>query len=154
MSVLQRIEAFLALKRIAVAGVSRKENMFGRQLFEELVKRGYDVVPVNPAVDEVSGKKCYPRVQDISPPVDGVILVLPKAISEDVAGDCVEAGIRHVWVFGANGPSEVSQAAVGICDEAGISVVPGYCPHMFLPGSSVIHRLHGWLLKLIKKYPT
>ena len=45
---LEIIEDFLAQKRIAIAGISRDSASDSVKLFEELCRRGYDVVPVNP----------------------------------------------------------------------------------------------------------
>ena len=69
------IEDFLAQKRIAMAGVSRNPKDFSASLFQELCRRGYDVVPVNPNASEVLGKACFAHVQDIQPKVDAVLLM-------------------------------------------------------------------------------
>ncbi len=47
---LETIEDFLAQKRIAMVGVSRHPKDFSADLFQELRRRGYDMVPVNPKV--------------------------------------------------------------------------------------------------------
>ncbi len=52
---LDTIEDFLAQKRVAMAGISRDPVNFSVRLFEELCRRGYDVVPVNPNTSEVHG---------------------------------------------------------------------------------------------------
>jgi len=54
----KEIDEFYAKKRIAVAGASRSKSKYGRMVFEELIKKGYDAVPVNPNADEIGGKKC------------------------------------------------------------------------------------------------
>ena len=69
---LETIEDFLAQKRIAMAGISRDPANFSVKLFEELCRRGYDVVPVNPNTSEVQGRPWFARVQDIQPPVDAL----------------------------------------------------------------------------------
>jgi hypothetical protein len=43
------------------------------------------------------------------------------------------------------GPGAASPAAVAFCRVQGMSVVAGACPYMFLPGSGLVHRLHGFL---------
>ncbi len=63
-----QINQFLASKEIAVAGVSRNEKKFGRIVFEELKKKGYNVVPVNPNIDQVDETKCYSSVDDLPQP--------------------------------------------------------------------------------------
>jgi predicted CoA-binding protein len=64
---LEIIEDFLAQKRIAMMGISRDSASDSARLFEELCRRGYDVVAVNPNPARVQGRRCFARVQDIQP---------------------------------------------------------------------------------------
>jgi uncharacterized protein len=136
---------FLAHKRIAMVGVSRDPRDFSRGLLRELRQRGYDVVPVNSQGGEVDGKPCARRVQEITPPVEGALLMTPPSASEGVVRDCAEAGVPRVWLFRGGGTGAVSEAAVTACRERGLSVVEGACPYMFLPHPGLVHRVHGWL---------
>jgi predicted CoA-binding protein len=147
------IDAFLAQKRLAVVGVSRNAKDFTRLLFQELGQRGYDVIPVNPAVAEVDGQECYRRVQDIVPKPDAALLCTAPSITETVVKDCAEAGIGHVWMYRGGGDGAVSASAIEFCRREGISVVEGECPFMFLPNTAGIHRFHGFVKKIFGKYP-
>jgi len=149
---LETIQDFLAQKRIAMIGISRQPKDFSIMLFEEFVRRGYDVVPVNPALPEILGRRCYARVQDVQPPVDAAILMTSPAVTEAVIGDCAEAGIRHVWMYSAGAAGAVSEKAVEFCRSRGMAVVPGECPFMFFPGNG-FHRIHGWLRRITGTYP-
>jgi len=149
---LETIEDFLAQKRIAMVGVSREPKEFSGMLFKELSKRGYDMVPVNPATSEVLGRTCYARVQDIQPAVDAAILMTSPAVTESVVRDCAEAGIRRVWMYRAGGQGAVSGAAVEFCRAHGIQVVPGECPFMFLPNAG-FHAVHTFIRKVTFRYP-
>ena len=153
MRTLEAVSDFLRQKRLAVVGVSRAEKDFTRDMFRELLKRGYDAVPVNPAAAEVEGRRCYARVQDIAPAVAGALVMTPPQQSESVVMDCVEAGIGRIWLYRAVGQGSVSQAAVGFCKANGISLVPGYCPHMFWKDSAFFHRVHGFLLQISGRWP-
>jgi len=152
-SSLEVIQDFLAQKRIAMAGISRDQKSFSAQLFDELCRRGYDVVPVNPNATEVKGRRCFARVQDIQPPVDAALLMTSPRATEDVVRDCVEAGIRRVWMYRASGEGAVSAEAVNRCHEHGILVVPGECPYMFLPKTAWYHGVHGFLRRITGHYP-
>jgi len=153
MTTLNGIEDFLGKRRIAVVGVSRDPRDFARSLFREFQRRGYDVVPVNPAVPEVEGRPCFARLQDISPPVDGALLMTRPETTESVVRDCAEAGIKLIWMYRAGGAGAVSPRAVEFCETHGIQVIPGYCPYMFWSDSSFFHRLHGFVMKLTGGYP-
>ncbi|MFZ0770215.1 MAG: CoA-binding protein [Candidatus Sulfotelmatobacter sp.] len=150
---LETIEDFLAQKRIAMAGISRDPANFSVKLFEELCRRGYDVVPVNPNTAEVQGRRCFARVQDIQPPVEAALLMTSPEATETVVNDCAEAGIRRVWMYRAAGKGSVSSKAVQFCRERGIQLVPGQCPFMFLPETAGVHRLHGFVRKITGRYP-
>lgn len=150
---LETIEDFLAQKRIAMPGISRDPANFSVKLFEELCRRGYDVVPVNPHMAEVQGRRCFTRVQDIQPRVEAALLMTSSEATETVVHDCAEAGIRRVWMYRATGKGSVSTKAVAFCRERGIEVVPGQCPFMFLPDTAGVHRFHGFIRKITGRYP-
>jgi len=150
---LEVIEDFLDQKRIAMAGISRDPANFSVKLFEELCRRGYDVVPVNPNIAEVQGRRCFARVQDIQPPVESVLLMTSPEATEAVVNDCAKAGIRRVWMYRATGKGAVSAKAVAFCQKHGIQVVPGQCPFMFLPDAARFHRFHGFIRKITGRYP-
>jgi len=152
---LEAVEAFLAQTRIAMVGASRDPKDFSIALFDELCRRGYDVVPVNPNA-AVVGKRscfCFPRVQDIQPPVTAALLMTSPEVTEAVVSDCAAAGIRQVWMYGAVGKGAVSRKAIAFCREHGIEVIPGLCPFMFLSGTGGIHRFHGFVRKITGRYP-
>jgi predicted CoA-binding protein len=153
MTVMERIQDFLGQKRFAIVGVSLRPLDFSRALFREFRERGYDPVPVNPAAQEIDGRTCYPRLQEIQPPVDAVLLMTSPAVTDAVVRDCAEAGIKRVWMYRAAGRGAVTGEAVEFCEAHGMSVIPGECPFMFLPGSGWFHRFHGLAKKITRTYP-
>ena len=138
------IEDFLARKRLAVVGVSRDPREFSRRLLRELIERGYDAVPVNPHAEEMEGRRCFARVQEIAPPVQAALLMTPPKTTEQVVRDCVVAGVTRIWMHRGGGRGAVSAAAVDFCCDNGMRVVAGFCPFMFLPNAGWVHRVHGW----------
>jgi uncharacterized protein len=147
------IDKCLSLKRLALVGVSRDEKDFSRALYSDLLKRGYDVVPVNAFTKEIGGVPCYEKVQDIVPPVEWALLMTPPAFTYEVVRDCATAGIKLVWLHKGVGNGAVNPQAVEYCHNNGIEVVEGYCPYMFLPQSGFIHEVHGFFKKLGGSYP-
>jgi predicted CoA-binding protein len=153
MTTIGDIKEFLALRRVALIGVSRNPGDFSRRLFHEMCERGYDMVPINPIAEEIEDRQCFPCLQVVKPPVDGVLVMTPFHQTLRVVRDCAEAGIRRVWMYRAAGKGAVSAEAVNFCRANGIQVVEGYCPYMFLPGGSFPHRAHGLLMQLTHRYP-
>lgn len=153
MTDLQQIQDFLAEKRLAVIGVSRNDKDYTRAVFNEFVKRGYDVVPVNPLASEIDGKPCLGRLIDIKPPVQAALFLTPPKTSDDMMQDCADAGITKVWFRRKLRHDEHSSNTLSFCKEHKVSVISGFCPLMFLPEAESFHRFHGFLLKLFGKYP-
>ena len=147
------IDSFLGHRRLAMVGVSRDPKHFSRYLLKELCTRGYDVVPVNPAAQEIDGRPCIPNVKAIEPPVEAALLMTPPSETIKVVDDCADAGIHEIWMHRGGGQGSVSQVAVALCREKGIRVVEGECPFMFLPNTQFPHRVHGFIRKLVGGYP-
>ena len=148
------IDDFLAHKRLAVVGVSHNPRDFTRMLFKEFRSRGYDVVPVTPNAAEVDGLRCFGRVQDVVPPVEGALVLTNPAVTEKVVHDCAEARIPRVWMYRAAGVGAVSPAAIEFCESSGMQVVGGECPFMFFPQTGLPHRVHGFVRRLCGRYPS
>lgn len=151
---LELIREFLAQPRLAVVGVSHLPKDFSRALFRELQGRGYDLVAVNPAAQEIEGVPCYARVQDVHPAVENALLLTSPAATNVVVQDCAAAGIKRVWMYRAGGKGAVSPEAVAYCEAHGMEVIPGECPFMFLPRGAWYHRAHGWVRKIRGAYPS
>ncbi|HET7826467.1 MAG TPA: CoA-binding protein [Anaeromyxobacter sp.] len=140
----EEARAFLRARRIALVGLSRRPNDFSRMVLRELVKRGYDVVPVHPALQEAEGRRCFARVQDVSPPPEAALLLTPPAVTEVVVRDCAEAGVKKVWMHRGAGAGAASEAAIAFCQANGIALVRDLCPFMAFPDAGFFpHRLHG-----------
>jgi predicted CoA-binding protein len=148
MSVRDDIDDFLKQRRLALVGVSRGERDFSRLLYREFVRRGYDAIPVNPSCEAIDGRPCYHSVHEITPPVDGALLLTPPGRTESVVMDCAQAGIRRIWMYRSVGKGAVSSRAVGFCKSKGLRVIAGYCPYMFWNDVPFFHRLHGFFVKL------
>jgi len=144
---------FLAQKRIAVAGVSRDERQTANAIYRRLRERGYEVIPVNPNAEEVEGDRCWPTVAAIPDPPDGVLIVTHSDAAAAVARDCAEAGVPRVWMHRSFGTGSVSEAATDICRDAGIAVLDGACPMMFIEPVDVAHKCFRWFFGKTGKLP-
>lgn len=148
------INEFFAQKRFAFVGASRKDNDFSRSLLREFLKRGYDVVPVNPHVPEIEGRQCFPTVGDIKPGVTAALLLNPKYATSAIVRECAEIGITLLWVYGVAGPKDLPAGVLAECEGFGIKLVPGYCPFMFMEKASWFHRWHGKFMRIMGDYPS
>jgi uncharacterized protein len=152
-----KVQEFLAQKRIAVAGVSRNHGHHpaGNLIYRRLKQTGHEVFPVNPHMETFDGDRCHPNLQSIPGGVDGVVIVTRPAVTERIVHDCVDAGVRRVWMHqGAGNGSSVSPAAVEYCRSHDIAVIPGACPMMYGPGADFGHACMRWILGVSGKLPT
>ena len=142
------IDAFLAQNTLAIAGVSRSGKGFGNAVLKDLIAKGYEMLPVHPAMDEVGGVHVYPSLAKLPNGVGGVVLVVPPVQTEALVRQAREVGIERVWMQqGAE-----SESAIRFCEDNGISVVHGECIMMFAQPSGV-HRLHRWVRGIFGKLP-
>ena len=93
------IRKILEQKNIAVVGMSKNEGKPAHFVPKYLIEHGYNVIPVNPTITEVLGRKSYPSIADIPDDVDVVDVF---RISEDVppvVNDAInKKGIKVIWM--------------------------------------------------------
>ncbi|MGO4881396.1 MAG: CoA-binding protein [Bryobacteraceae bacterium] len=148
-----RIQEFLGLKRFAFVGVSRQPGDFSRTLFREFLARGYQAVPVNPDAQEIEGQPCFAHLKDVQPPVEAALFMTAPAVTESLVEECPAAHVTRVWMFRGAGQGAATPNAIRFCEAQGISVIPGECPFMFLPGQAWFHRVHGFVRRITGSYP-
>jgi predicted CoA-binding protein len=137
------VDEFLSGSRFAVVGASEEPGSIGHSVYRALRGHGYEVVPVNPNADSVDGDRCYPAIGGVPGPIDGVVIIVNAADAVGVVGACALMGIRRVWLFrGLGAKGAVSDDALALCADLGISVVAGACPLMFLEPVHGVHRMH------------
>ncbi|MCA9924561.1 MAG: CoA-binding protein [Anaerolineales bacterium] len=146
-----KTQDFLAQKRIAVAGVSRKSEQTANAIYRALRDRGYEVFAVNPHTDTAEGDVCYANMQAIPSGVDGAMIVTKPALTEQIVQDCAAAGVPRVWMHNNTFmPSSVSETAVQYCRDHNITIIDGGCPMMFLDFG---HKCMRWMLGVMGRLP-
>jgi uncharacterized protein len=132
---------FLSMKRIAVTGVSRNPESHGSNfVYKRLRERSYEAFPVNPNADQVEGDRCYPDLKSIPGGVSAVVIGTRPELAELTMRECVELGIKHVWMHRSVDRGSVSAAAADYGRRHDITVIPGGCPLMFEPVDDGGHR--------------
>jgi predicted CoA-binding protein len=150
---LSSISAFLAERRIALVGVSRNSQEFSRSLMREFLKRGYDVVPINPAATEIEGRRCYPNLRELHTPINAALIITAPTETDSVVHQCLAAGVSNIWLYRSGGQGSVTAAAIALCREQRINLIAGECPLMFLSGAGLPHRVHAFFRKIVGSYP-
>lgn len=134
------VKDFLAQKKIAVVGVSEKRDTGCNLTYEKFKENGYQVYAVNPHITTFEKDVCYPDLKSIPEKVDAVFVLASPQVTEQIVQQCVDLGIKHVWMHCMMGTkpglaasmTSVSTSAVQTCKANGIAVIPGSCPNQFL----------------------
>lgn len=146
----QAASEFLALKRIAVTGVSRRPKDHGSNtVFKRLRDRGYEVFAVNPNAEQVEGARSYHDLKSIPGGVDAVVIATAPDKALGTMQECAELGIKNVWMHRAFGQGSVSPAAAAYGREHGIKVIDGGCPLMFEPTADFGHKMMRAIMRVV-----
>lgn len=136
----EMVKDFLALKKIAVVGVSEKRDTGCNLAYTKFKENGYQVYAVNPRITTFKGDACYADLKSIPEKVDAVFILTSPKVTDEIVQQCVDLGIKNVWMHCMMGTkpglaadaTSVSQPAVEMCKANGIAVIPGACPNQFL----------------------
>jgi len=110
-------------KKIAIVGISPKEERDSNKVAKYLIEQGYEIVPVNPGQKEILGRRCYKGFQDIPFQVDLVDLFLNPSRVPAVVDQIIEKGVNVIWMqLGV-----VHNESAGKARKAGIQVVMDKC---------------------------
>lgn len=151
----QKVDDFLAQKRIAIAGVSRTKEDAASLIYRKFKGAGYQVFPVNPKADTFDGDTCYPDLKSIPGGVDGVVIVTRPQLTEEIVHQCPEAGVSRVWMHQSlmKTGTSVSPKAAEFCQQNHISLIAGACPMMFCEPVDFGHKCMRGLMRLTRNLP-
>lgn len=110
-------------RKIAVVGLSPKEERDSHRVARYLLDQGYDVVPVNPGQTEILGRKCYKTLKEIPFQVEVVDLFLNPERVPPVVDQAIRIGASVVWMQLGVVHNEAARKA----RDAGITVIMNRC---------------------------
>lgn len=86
-------------KRIAIVGLSSKEDRTSFKIAKLLQDYGYQIIPVNPVLagQEILGEPVYERLQDIPGSIDIVDIFRRSEFLPDVAKDFLATDAKVFW---------------------------------------------------------
>ncbi len=113
----------LGSKTVAVVGCSPKPGRDSHKVAKYLIEKGYEVVPVNPAAEEILGRKCHPGLRSIPGKIDIVNVFRAPEHAPAVAEEAVAAGAECFWLQ----QGIVHDGAARRADAAGLYVVQDRC---------------------------
>lgn len=82
---------------IAIVGLSEKPHRDSYRVAAYLKNAGYQIIPVNPRVQQVLGERSYPSLRDVPGPVDIVnVFRKPEAVLE-IVSEAIAIGAKSIW---------------------------------------------------------
>jgi predicted CoA-binding protein len=118
-------EILLESKTIAVVGLSPRPDRDSHGVAKYLQSQGYRIIPVNPAIQEVLGERCYPSLRDVPERIDLVdIFRRPEGVPA-VVDEAIEVGARAVWMQ----KGVVHEEAARKARSRGLDLVMDRCAH-------------------------
>jgi predicted CoA-binding protein len=118
------LKEFFALKNIAVVGMSRHGEKAAHFVPKYLIKHGYNVIPVNPSVTEILGRKAFHAVSNIPNDIDVIDIFRPSDDVLPVVVDSIKKqGIKLIWMQ----EGIYSEQAEKLARAEGIEVVYNRC---------------------------
>ena len=117
------VRAVLALKTIAIVGMSPQEDRPSYRVGKYLSEHGYDIIPVRPGGGEILGRAVFASLRDIPRPVDIVDVFRRSEDCEEIARDTVVIGARALWLQ----EDVVSPSAAQIATDAGLLFAMDAC---------------------------
>ncbi len=124
------ISILTATKRIALVGASNKPDRPSYGVMQFLLRHGYEVVPVNPALagQEIHGQKVVASLEEAGPFDMLELFRRPTEVLEPVQ-EAMKLGAKTIWMqLGV-----VNEQAAREARKAGLKVVMNRCPAIEMP---------------------
>ncbi|MFZ5980532.1 MAG: CoA-binding protein [Candidatus Zixiibacteriota bacterium] len=143
----ERIRNFIESHYLGVVGVSRSRTKFGAIAYRTLKKKGYHLYPLNPALENVAGDKCYRDVSELPVEVEALLMTVAPDKAEVVVDRLEGSRIKKIWFQQGADFSKAAEKARA----KGIETVTDRCILMYAPPVRGIHSFHRLILKLFGK---
>jgi len=85
-------------RTIAMIGASSNPEKASYGIMQQLQKRGFRVIPINPRETEVLGERAYASLADVKEPIDIVDVFRRAEDTPAIADEAVKVGARALWL--------------------------------------------------------
>lgn len=110
-------------KTIAVVGISDKPERDSYDVAKYMQDQLYRVIPVNPTLERVLNRPCYPSLQDVPERIDIVDIFRRSEAVPEIVDEAIKVGAKVVWMqLGV-----VNDSAAERAEQAGLRVVMHRC---------------------------
>lgn len=110
-------------KTIAVVGISNNPSRDSYSIALYLQKLGYNIIPVNPAIEEWNGLKSYPDLLSVPDKIDIIDVFRKSEFVPEIVDQAIAVKAKALWLQLGVIHEEVAQRA----EQAGLEVVMDRC---------------------------
>ena len=119
----QDIDAILAMRRIAVVGLSGHPARDSYRVARYMQRKGFEITPINPNELEVLGQRAYPSLKDLPVPPEVVDIFRRAEFLPEIIDEAIAVGAKAIWIQQGIVNFEAARKA----REAGLIVVMDRC---------------------------
>lgn len=113
----------------AVVGCSPRPTRASYDVAAFLQQRGYRIIPINPAADEILGETAYPDLVSVPDPIEVVDIFRRSDRAGRHVDEAIAIGAKAVWMqLGV-----IDEDAAERAKNAGLDVVMDRCPKIEYP---------------------
>src|SRR3954470_14059993 len=110
-------------KTIAVVGLSDSPMRPSYGVSAYMQAHGYNIIPVNPLINESLGEKAYPSLREVPGKIDIVNIFRRPEYVEEIVDLAIELKVPAVWMQ----EGVINQKAAEKAEKAGIFVAMDLC---------------------------
>lgn len=144
---LKQIQEFLAHKHLAFVGASRNPKKFSTQVFNQLLKLDYTLIPVHPQAESIEGISCVHSIDELPDSIEAICLVTPKGQTDALLKQALDRGIKQIWIQQFSEGPETEE----LIRQSDANVVAGRCLFMYTRPEG-FHKFHERMAKLFHVY--
>lgn len=119
----ESIGKILLMKTVAVVGLSDNPERPSFRVARYLMENGYDIVPVNPAINEWMGKKSYPDLESVLQKIEVVDVFRKSEAVPGIVEQAIKIGAKAVWLQ----EGVINEEAARKAGQAGLLAVMDKC---------------------------
>ncbi len=121
-------EIFETYTSVAVFGMSTNPAKPAHYVPAFMIEKGYDVIPINPAAEEIAGRKAYKTISEIPEKIDILNVFRPSEqclaiVEEAVNRKRLKGDIQLIWLQ----EGIINEDARKLAEDNGIDFIQNHC---------------------------
>jgi hypothetical protein len=110
-------------KTLTVVGISSKPMRPSHGVSQYMQQHGYRIIPVNPRETEVLGEKVYASLDEVSEPLEIVVIFRRPECVPEIVDAAIRRGAKVVWMQ----EGVMHEEAAARARAAGLAVIQDRC---------------------------